>query len=293
MRALAGVLPVWPMPALWRVGDDGLVVDPALGVVTVDRTERNGDVLVCLGHTPTGAYRLELDAETFAVHTLDAQLRDGRVVLRSTPIDPGDVESWSIEKGGRRIVDRLEALAAVVPPIETGEIFPDLSLLLAGFHGVELSELMSGDGSGPWTVLLVIDADDEASVYELAGAVASGLWKSAAGEIAGLGREDPARYWLGHRVVVLTLCDTSALLGGKMDEYVNRAPLGVLLAFSSQFGETLDRVQRGFPVVAILLDPNRVVGGVVGIDDAETGVESVLEVMRSYARHPEPTSGGE
>jgi len=284
LLALAGVIPLWPMPSLWRADEDGLILDPALGLVTPERVDRIDETLVCSGHTSAGAFRLVLDEQTLAVRTLEAKLRDGRVVLRSVPIEPGDVDSWSISEDGRRRVDRLGALVEPERPIEPGQVFPDLSLVLPGFEGAMLSDLMSADSAGPWTVLLVLDAQSDAGAYRLAGEVASGLWETAAGEIADLGPEDVARYWLGHRTVVVAVSDRAVMLVEQMDGVRRLAPRGVQLSISLQPEETIERVAAGSGVVAILLDPNRVVGGVVGIDDAQTGVEAVLSVMRSYVK---------
>lgn len=294
-EAIAAHVPAMPMPQLWRFDELGRCTDAAMGTVEIAGFDAAGRVLSA--RTSSGAMTLQLGADDRIV-AMDAALGTGRMRAAYEGVEAGDPGSWAIPTAGRWVVKRLAQLTPPRSPIVAGEQLIDLSLMTPDYRGVKLSEFQAAGGArqaGPWVVLLVCRADAEEGVLALAGGVASSLWQRAAEEVAALDPDDVARYWLGHRAVVVAVSGELEILPGQMAELAGRAPQGVPLLVSSEPARTVDRLAAPAPLTAILIDPARTVGAVVPIENAETGVSAVMDAMRSFVRRrdePAPTESG-
>jgi len=287
LEALAAVAPAWPMPQLWVVQDDGSVIDPALGRIMFTAADVRDTEILLTGSSSAGTVTLVIDPETHRGLWFGADLRDGKIRCDYSRIQREDPASWAITTQGRLVVSRLAQLALSGPPISVGETLNDLDLLTPDYEGISLSELQSIEQvrrSGPWVVLLILKADADQTVFDLAGAVASGLWSGSAREIAALNENDVLRYWLGHRTILVAVTPDLDILPARMDSIASRAPIGVPMLVSTEPEHTLDRLETESSLVAVLVDPHRTVGAVVSIETAETGISAVLDAMRSYTR---------
>lgn len=291
--AIAPHIPSLPMPQLWAFDDRGRCTDPALGTLELTAFEPEPPTLVL--RAQAGEVRLTIDAATGRAIALEAPLREGSVRATYESLPPGEPESWRIPTSGRWRVTRLAQLVPPAEPLVPGVQLADLNLLGAGFRGLLLSELQADERvrqSGPWVVILLVRADAERATFELAGAVASELWHAAAVEIASLPETDHARYWLGHRSIVLAVSGELEVLPAHMREVESKAPRGVPVFVSTAPARTLDRLVAPAPLTAILIDPERTVGAAVPIENAETGVSAVMDAMRSFVRRPAPPEPG-
>lgn len=286
-EAISHIAPVWPMPRLWTLDEFGLVTDPALGTVDFSQASLDGSMATLVGETPAGAVTVLVDTDSDSVLSLEAQVRDGVISCSYTPVEAGEPDAWRIDRDGRWVVRRLAQLSLAGPPIETGVTLPDLGLLTPKYNGISLSEIQSLDQirrAGPWVVLLMLRADSTPEDYELSGEVARGVWSRAATEIAALGPDDAARYWLGHRSLIVAVTPDLDILPHHVEEIADKAPPGIPTLISTEPEQTLDRLDRELPLTAILVDPQRTVGAVVPIENAETGISAILDAMRSYTR---------
>jgi len=294
LSAIGPHVPPMPMPQLWRFDEQGRCSDPALGAIEVERFEPERSTLVA--RTQAGEIELVLDEDTSRARSLDAPLGQSRFHSTYEPLDPGDPSSWAIPTEGRWVVTRLAQLSPPRSPIEPGIQLDDLNLSTPSYQGWKLSEIQSDEAvrrSGPWVVLLLCRADAEDEVFDLAGEVASKLWHAAASEIAELGSDNPARYWLGHRSIVVAVSGELKVLPAQMRALAERSPRGVPLMVSTEPAITIDRLKVPVPLTAILVDPSRTVGAVVPIENAETGVSAVLDAMRSFVRRDKPVTASD
>jgi hypothetical protein len=285
--SLSAVMPIWPMPQLWSIQDDGTVIDPALGMLTFTSAEVQNNEVVLTGTSSVGDITLVIDAETHRGIWLAADLRDGKIRCDYTRVQREDPASWEITTDGRWVVTRLAQLALAGPPLGVGQTFNDLDLLTPDFDGISLSELQGMEQvrrSGPWVVLLIINSDADQDLFDLTEEIASGIWSRSAQEIAELEQDDVLRYWLGHRTFVIAVTPDLGILPERVSRIAERAPAGVPLLISTEPEHTLDRFDTEQQIVAVLVDPHRTVGAVVNIETAETGISAVLEAMRSYTR---------
>ncbi len=294
LSAIGPHVPPMPMPELWQFDESGRCSDAALGAIEVERYDPERSALIA--RTQAGEIELILDEETSRVRSLDAPLGGSRFHAAYEALDPGEPGSWAIPTEGRWVVTRLAQLTPPRSPIEPGIQIDDLNLSTPSYQGWKLSEIQADDRvrqSGPWVVLLVCRADAEDQVFELAGEVASELWQSAAREIADLGPENAARYWLGHRSIVVAVSGELKVLPEQMRTIAERSPRGVPLMVSTAPASTIDRLRIPAPLTAILVDPSRTVGAVVPIENAETGVSAVLDAMRSFVSRDKPAETSE
>ncbi|RNC81079.1 MAG: hypothetical protein ED559_04570 [Phycisphaera sp.] len=286
-EAISHIAPVWPMPRLWTLDEFGSAKDPALGTIAFSHAILDGSMATLIGEIPAGEVTVLIDTETDSVLSLEAQVRDGSILCTYTPIETGEPDAWRIEPDGRWVVRRLAQLSLAGPPIETGVTLPDLGLITPDYSGISLSEIQSLDQirrSGPWVVLLMLKADSTPDVYDLSGEVARGVWSRAANEIAALGADDVSRYWLGHRSLIVAVTTDLDILPDRVKQIAAIAPPGIPTLISTEPELTLDRLDRELPLTAILVDPERTVGAVVPIENAETGISAILDAMRSYTR---------
>ena len=294
LSAIGPHVPPMPLPQLWRFDESGRCTDPALGAIEVERYEPERTTLIA--RTQAGEIELVLDEVTARVRSLDAPLGQSRFQATYEPLEPGDPASWAIPTEGRWMVTRLAQLSPPRAPIEPGVQLDDLNLSTPSYQGWKLSEIQGDEAvrqSGPWVVLLLCRADAEDEVFDLAGVVASELWQRAASEIADLGPENVARYWLGHRSIVVAVSGELKVLPEQMRAIAERSPRGVPLMVSTEPAITIDRLRIPAPLTAILVDPSRTVGAVVPIENAETGVSAVLEAMRSFVRRDKPVTASD
>lgn len=292
-QALAPHVPAMPMPQLWRFDDGGRCTDAALGMIEAVAFDAADRTLTA--RTGSGPLTLTLDAAD-RILSLDAPLGAGRIRAEYEAIDPGEPASWRIATAGRWVVGRLAQLTPPRSPIVPGIQLGDLNLMTPAYQGVKLSEFQDRERvrqAGPWIVLLFCRADAEAAVFELAEAVASSLWRRAADEIAGLEADDVARYWLGHRTLVVAVSGELEILPEQMARLAERSPRGVPLLIGTEPARTIDRLAAPAALTAVLVDPARTVGAVVPVETAETGVSAVMEAMRSFVRRGDPPSAAE
>lgn len=293
VEAISEVAPVWPMPRLWSIDAQGHVRDPALGLVHFQSAMIDGSIATLVGQSPAGDVTVLVDTNANSILSIEAPLRDGWFACSFTPIEPEDPESWRIKIDDRWVVHRLAQLALTGPPIEVGVTLPDLRLLTPDYEGIALSDIQSLEQirrAGPWVVLLILRADASNQTYTQAGEVARGVWSDAATEIAQLGRDNAARYWLGHRCLVVAVTPDLDILPDRVSEIAKRSPPGVPTLISTEPEMTIDRLEPDTPLIAVLIDPQRTVGAVVPIENAETGVSAILDAMRSYTRPTEPAT---
>lgn len=294
LGAIAPYVPPMPMPQLWRFDERGRCADPALGALEITGYTPEPPTLVL--RSQAGEVFLSLGAGTGRALSLEAPLRGGAVRAAYEPIEPGEPAGWRIPTSGRWRVSRLAQLVPPAEPLVPGVQLADLNMVAPGFRGVLLSELQEDKRvreAGPWVVLFVCRGDADRETFALAGDMASELWHAAAVEIASLPETDHARYWLGHRSVVLAVWGELEILPEQMREIESKAPMGVPVFVSTAPARTLDRLAAPAPLTAVLIDPERTVGAVVPIENAETGVSAVMDAMRSFARRPvSPEAGG-
>lgn len=285
--SMTGLAPLWPMPHVWNATEDGVVLDPALGLIEFDRAEWTERGVRLHGETPSGTVRVQYDEDSKRITELTATLQDGWIRCTYIPCPAEPIDVWRIERDGRWVVRRLNQLSRAQSPITPGQTLANLTLLTPEYIGVRLEEIQNEEHihrSGPWAVLLIMRADADQAMYDLAGEVARQTWAAAAEEIAGLQPADLGRYWLGHRAIIVAVTGDLDILPGRVREIAALAPAGVPTLISTQPEMTLDRLEDSYALSAIIVDPALTVGGVVSIENAETGVPAILDIMRSYSR---------
>ena len=279
-EVLAEVVPTGPLPQLWTA-EGPLVTDPALGVIRFTEATTELGTTTINGSTALGSVRVQIDADSGRLVSLQAVLRDGTVELRSGPIKPGEPDSWSIETSNRRIVSRIDQLAPNLAILEPGDTLPNVSLQHPDGTGITLADWHDtppeGSQRAPWSVVVFADAtsiDPSDALRAAAETLAEVRAESAerASEAA------PAeRFWLRFRpLIVLVLAeDTAFETEGTRPDLANADVL-----YSARPDLTIDRLPLA-PLIAVGIDRNRVIGAMgAAASVTNNGAEAPLDVVR-------------
>ncbi|MEM8756154.1 MAG: hypothetical protein AAGF47_00040 [Planctomycetota bacterium] len=283
--ALSRLIPLGPMPQLWAESAAGRVVDPALGPIRFQGVSEAGGLTRLDGRSGVGPVTLRIETDSGRLHSLDAELRGGRVELRSTRVEPEPI--LPVVTAGRRTVSRVDQLVAAGPPLRLGDIMPDLALSVSGGLAVSLGEWLDTltndrpgeDRRAPWRVLVFASVEDPRTL-DRAGRAISQLRAAAERRRSDL---DPVRgFWLRFAPGLIAVGPSEA--AGLMDDAAADDQLaslpdadhaGVPIAMSRSPADTTDRLPPG-EIVLVAIDRDRIIGVIEPVE-GEAWADRVLD----------------
>lgn len=277
-RGILESMPLGAMPQLWGLAAEGVVIDPLLGRLIFDRVEHaeGSDHLRVTGRSPAGPAVITLHATSGRVIAFEADARDGRVRLRAFPIDPPAVETWRIQRMGRRIVTRLDQLVIRGEPYGPGSILPDLPVRTASAPeqpfslGDWLDDRPAGGPAVGWTVVLFV-IGPAASDATIAG-VRSSL--SAAAGRRRAEANDAERYWLRYRLRPVVIVDAP-----QPAVTVSTPNISEDVVVTTDVSQTIDRMPVGASAWVVAIDRDRVIGAVGAVGDDDGWSERFVDTM--------------
>jgi hypothetical protein len=275
-----GLSPSGPSPVRWRAAR----VDRATGRQVLEGDTNSGALRLTLDRATSRLRSAELTLETGAVRVIDISVR---------PIEVGDPATWAIDTAGRTAVDSLSDLTGAGETLRVG-------------HAVPKTLLMFNTGGTPWhetsdrlaSVLVLTRFDTrplrERADLEMRDATFRELRRTVLPAIKlrdqlQLGSED--RY-NARCVALIDEADLTVSQAGLLFRLFDSAdnltvpdPRTETLLLAETSAD-LDPILAGGLAAAVIVDTQRIVRGIVTLDDPASAEKRVREILDNLLKPP-------